>query len=664
MDITNYFARGNDEQLAKELIKKFDDFERFLVATNRMELVKASYNFYYNLQLGNILSKAGAAGEILKVSINEYRSQINAIHVAVANTRPDFKSEAATPDYDAQRQCLLSDAAVQHYLEEGGLEAKLIQAVLSALIFGEGFLEVDWSEEDGEIVAVDPKTGNPVFSGAPRTRLHSGLNVARDINLRDGDDFRWCIVRSFESKWTLAGEFPQHADHILGTSTQKRTIDDVYTKVRTVSDKDADTIEVFRFYHDPMKRVLPQGKQAVMIGGKIMKQEALTKNYNKIPVERLACMQMEGTILPYSGAFDLLPLMQATNMLMTAAVSNAINLALTSIWTPPGAENSFSMKQLAGGFTHIQSPVKPEPLVLAANSPEIWNTLSQIKGRSNELMGANAVSRGDLAAASGLKSGTALATMLASATQVQNQLTQRWRSFCEGATNLLLSVLQKNASTPLLISIGGKNQSATIKAFTNKDVAMVRRIRATMISPILNTHAGKLELANNLLTQFPTLMDPTKYINVLTSGRIEGLVSPTFDQNMALLAEAEAIRQGKPIKPLLLERHDLFIKENLKLISTPDAKEDDNLVERVRVVILQRLDLWQQLENDPQLATLVGIAPIPPAALPPPANANKAPSNPGLPQEGQEADPSKLPTGADPQLQAAYEQSGIPGQPQ
>ena len=661
-NLKQYFAKGDDEVLAKNLTAKIEEYERFLDSTGRLELIRQSYQFFYNQQIGNTLTKSGTSGEILKVSVNHYRAFLNGVHIAVSNTRPDFKSEAATTDYEAQSQCLLSDSIIQHYLEEEGMEAQLIQAPLSALIDGEVFQEVDWDENTGEIVAIDPTNGNPVYSGCPRMRMHSGLAVTRDVNLRDGDKFQWVCIRSYENKWQIAGQYPKHADHILAATQTPRNIDKIFEKIRVMADQNSDLIEVYRFYHNPMQGLLPQGKQAVMVGGRVLEQAPLTKNYSRIPVERLACMQMEGSLLPYSQAWDLIPLMQASNILMTAAVSNAINLALTSLWTPMGTENNFSMKQLAGGFTHIQSAVKPEPLMLAGSSPEVWNTYNQLQNNAQLLIGANAVSRGDLANAAQLKSGTALATMLASAVQVQNQLSQRWRKFCEGSVNLLIETLQKNAKAPLLISIAGRNQGATLKAFSSKEIAMVRRVRASMVSPILNTQAGKLELANNLLQQFPTLMDPTKYINVLTSGRIEGLISPTYDQNMALLAEAEAIRQGRAIKPLLLERHDLFIKENLKLISTPEAKEDDDLVERVRQVILQRLDLWQQLETDPQLAVLVGISPIPPAQPPAPPEANQVPkgSDPLQDPSLNAADPSNLPKEADPSLQAAYEQTGLP----
>ena len=656
--LNSYFARMNGEQLAKALTDKIDNFEKYLDSTGRLHLIQTSYEHFYNLKLGSTLTKAGNSGEILKISVNNYRSFVNNIHVLIANTKPHFKSEASSADYEAQSECLLADAILDHYLADGELEPQIIQAVLDALIYGECFLEVDWAEEDGTEIAIDPETQQPVYSGNIRTKLHNSLNVIRDTNLRNGDDLPWVIVRSFEDKWQLAAQYPEHEDHILSVTSNadRRWTDTVYSKIRGLTGQDSDSIAVYRFYHATKKGVLPQGKEALMINGRIVEELPLTAHYRSLPVKRLAAMAMEGSFLPYSQAWDLLPLMQATNALMTAAVSNATNLALTSLWIQSGSGQNFSMKTLAGGFTLLESASPPQPLNLASNSPEIWNTLGQLQQQAQLLTGLNSVARGDLQAASQLKSGTALATMLAQSVQVQSMLQQRWRKFSEEVANLVLEVLQVNAKSPLLISIAGQNQRAYIRAFSRDSIASVKKVRAELQNPVLSTQAGKLEIANNLLQQFPQMMDPTKYINVLTTGRLEGMVSPTFDQNMALLAESEAIREGKPVKPLLLERHDLFIKENLKLISTPEAKEDDGLVDRINEIVMQRLDLWEQLDADAQLASLVGIPPLQQPA-PPPADATTAPSEPLAEPNMNVADPSGLPPEADPALQAAYDQA-------
>lgn len=665
MKIDDYFARKTDDELAKALQTKIDDFERFIDTTGRLAIVKESYEHAYNLKLGAVLTRSGPQGEIMRVSINEYRAFLNSAHITVANVRPQFKAEAATPDNKSQSECLLADAILDHYLDEGELEAELTKAPLDAMIFGEVFSSVLWNENGGEEIAVNA-SGAVEFGGAPETQLHNGFNVIRDVNSRNGDEFDWVIVRCHENKWTLAAQHPDHVEHILNKSSNAglRNTDTIYQKVRGIQDLDSDTIEVYRFFHAAVKGVLPQGKQALMINGKMIIQEALTKNYKQLPLTRLACGQMDSTLLPYSHAWDILPICQATNVLMTAAVTNAIGLALSSVWTPPGAGNDLSMKQLGGGLTHIQSAQKPEPLALAANSPEIWNTMNQLNNRAQILMGQNAVSQGDLGQASGIKSGTALATMLAKAAQANTMLSQRWRKYCEDTSNLMLEVVQINAQSPLLISIAGTSKASSLKAFTSKDISSVRRFRAVTVNPMLSRPEGKLEVANNLLQQFPQDMNPAIYMNVVNTGRMEGLDNGTFDQNMALLAEAEAIRQGKEIMPLLLERHDKFIKEDLKLIATPEAKEDGGLVDRVSAAILQRLKLWQDLCNDPQLATLVGIPPIPmgaPALPPGVPQGSQPPSNSGLPvPPPQTAKPSGLPKGAPEDLQASYQASGIP----
>lgn len=665
MQVNDYFARKNDDDLAKELKKRIQDFQKHLETTGRLKLIAEAYTQHYNLKVGNLLTKTGSQGEILRCSANMFRSYVNNIHVLVAQTKPSFKAEAKDSSFESQAQCILGDAVIDDFLQEGGLEAQFIEAPLLAQIYGDVWLEWDWSEEDGHEIAKDPETGAPVYSGYPISKLHNGLNVTRDVNLRDGDAYKWVIVTAWENKWSLAARYPQHAETILsGTTDKKIFADSVYGQIRGSGDKDSDLVEVNRFYHEPLRGVLPQGKEALMINDTIIEALPLTKHYRrKIPVVRMAAGSMEGSALPYSGAWDLLPLCQATQALLSAAVSNAINLALTSIWCQTGSAENLSISQLKGGFTLFESPVMPQPLNLAHNSPEIWNTINQLERIGQLTTGLNSVARGDLAAASNLKSGTALATVLASAVQFQNTLQQRWKSFCEEAVNILLEVVQKNATQPMLISISGSAGRAYQKAFSGTDLVSVRKIRAELQNPILSTQGGKLEVANNLVTQFPQLMDPTKYINVLKTGDISGLENGSFDLNMVLLAESEALKNGKPSKALLLERHDLYIMNAMKLIATPDAKIQDDLVDNVNAYVQDHLDQWAILMANPQWAALVGIAPMPMGnpqqAADPGAGLGPSGTNPSMAAEGQQARPSPLPKNAGPQLQAAYEGSGV-----
>lgn len=668
MPITDYFALKNDDELAKELDKRIDDFDKHMEATGRVKLIAESYEQHYNLKMGNLITKSGGQGEIIKCSANLYRSYVNNIHVLVGQTKPFFKAEAKDGTTQAQGQCVLGDAVIEHYMQEGNVEAQLIEAILGAQLGGDVFMEVDWDETEGAEIAIDPETQQMVHSGALKTKMHAGLNVKRDINLRDGDDLKWAIVCAVENKWALAAQYPQHADFILETSVSKRKTfsDSIYSKVRPLSDKNSDLVEISRFYHAPLKGVLPQGKEALMINGRIIEAIPLTKYYRKrIPLARMAAGSMEGTMLPYSSAWDLLPLCQARQHLLNAAISNAMNLALTSVWAQSGSAEQLSISQLKGGFTLFESPSMPQALNLAHSSPEIWNTMNQIENLGQVISGLNSVARGDLAAASNLKSGTALATVLASAVQFQNMLQQRWKTFCEEAVNLIFDVLQKNATTPLLISISGSAGRSYQKAFTGKDLASVRKIRAEMQNPILSTQAGKLEMANNLTKQFPQQMDSSKYINVVKTGNLDGVQNSAFDANMVLLSEAEALRSGKRVKALLLERHDLHILDHIKLIATPDAKDDQELVDNVSDHIQQHLDQWEILKANPQWAALVGV-PMLPDAMPPPGVGPNAqapngpmPSNPAMDAQAKVAQPSPLPANAGPGIQAAYEQSGV-----
>lgn len=607
-----YWAKSDGDQLADEMGKKIESFDRYIESIGRLERIKRSWEYVYGLTEGAYgLRKTGKVGEIIKISVNNYRAFANNIHVLLTQAKSHFECQAENMDFKSQAETILGKAIVDYYTDEAGIGSDFSLSALDMLIFAEVFMEVDWDEGKGDQIAIDPETRSPVFKGDISTKRHNSLNVIRDTHLRSHKANKWYIVRDYVDKYELAATYPEHEEHILQQSSRKqsdyRGADSIYFKIRNQVDDGGDMIEIQRLYHAPT-RVMPDGVEALVIGKKVIFKRTLAETYESMPLKRLAASDIEGTFLPYSPLWDLIPLCQASDHLMTAQVTNATNLAFTNIWS---TDPNLKVSQLSSGMGLISSAQKPEALNLGSSSPELQRTMELIQGKSQFLTGINSVAAGQPEAVSNIKSGNGLALILSTAVQFQSILQERYAEFRSDVMTSVIETIQKNATLPMVISIAGKGKVRYTKTFKKDDIASVKRVKCIVSSPIMATIGGRMQIADNLAEKFPGQITMQAYVSVLQTGNLDHIEGESFDESMALLAENEAIASGKEVAVNILENHPLHIKNHLKNISSPEAKEDPELIERTTAHILKHLDEWTRLSNElPELLSIIGIPPL------------------------------------------------------
>lgn len=664
-----YWATLDGEAFVSEVKRKVDAYDRYIESIGRLNRIKTSWQYLYGMADGaDGLKKSGKAGEIVRISINNFRAFLNNIHVLLTQAKSYFECQAENMDIKSQSECILGKAIVNFYLDHAGLGGEFSRAVFEALCFGEIFMEVDWDESKGNDFAIEPETGKAVKTGDINVKTHNSLNVIRDTALRSHRKSRWIIVRDFDDKYELAATYPEHADYIIdqrckNSSNGFRTKDAIYDKLRSLVTDSGDHIEYFRVYHEDTK-ACPDGLEAVIIGDRIVRRATLFENYREIPVKRLAVADIEGTFLAYTPMWDLIPICQASDYLTTAQVTNAINLAFTNIWSQ---DPNLKISQLSSAMGLINSATKPEALNLASSSPELEKGIAMLQQKAQFLTGINSVAAGQPEAVSNIKSGNGLALILSTAVQFQSAFQERYADFRSDIATLLIKVLQINATVPMLISITGRQNMRETKRFKGGDIKGVKRVKCSLTSPIMATIGGRMQVADNLVEKFPGQVTIQAYISVLQTGLLDHIESGFFNEQMAILAENEALGAGKQKPVFIMENHPLHIKEHLKLIFAPDAKDDPQLVNIVMEHVMDHFSKWGSM--DPAMLQAVGIPPmaLPAAPMPQPGQGGSgqpAPQNAGdasrsepmAPPEPNLPSMPKLPGAAPEEAFAAYDQ--------
>jgi len=674
-----YWADEQDlELLHSKLTGLNEDWYEYLQETGIAYIAQRSYRAYYGSHLnssqdgalfggagGGGIERGGKKGEIAKTKANHFRNVIlHAIQLATS-TQPAFKSVAVNNDYKSQAQALLSDNIWEYYYKDYALNKLRIDTLETSYISGEAFAFAPWNDAVGDVVIAD-ENGKETFGGDLQYYGNlSTFDVARDVESREANvqKHSWVIVRHRVNKWDLAAEYPDSKDDILGSTN----VEDTYNSnlsgewLRASPEEyDSDQIQVFTFLHkkSPSMR---QGRATVFVGAGILDDGPF--DYDKYPLYRVAAANVKDSCLGYSPAFDLIAIQHGLDICTTAVMTNNANNAIQKVWTKKS--DPLTTEEIDGDMIHMQSNEKPEGINLTNSAKETYNLRAELKAEIETLSGINSTVRGQPPAS--LKSGAALALVVSQAVEFGSMMEASLTEFMEELATDTIINLQTKSKSPRLIEIMGKGNRPFAKEFVGNDISLIRRILAQTVNPLSKTISGRLELAREL-SERGIIKDPGDYIEVLMTGRVDGITQGTAHEQLALTEENEALQAGEPVSVVKIENHPIHIKEHSTLLYSPIAKNDAELTKTVLDHIQAHLDQWRTM--DPAMLAVLGIPPMPmgqgPGMVPPQAGGPPPAGGPGGPNpEGPPMPPPgmapdmptmpNMPPGSPPQAVEAYE---------
>lgn len=626
-----YFAAepAFSREIGDAILKKIEEYGLYLRTSGRIWLYRRSYDYYFQATIKNgRLTKSGDQGQYTNICINDYRNLGQNIINLTMQQKPDFEPRAANSDYKSQAQTILAGQILDYYQSEKKWDKYIRQSLEDQYIFGEGFIEMAWDQSLGDAYTVDPTTGREINQGDIFLNNYSPLDVARDVN-REGPGDDWIIVRRWVNRFDLVAKYPDLKDKILLLPSV--TEQDRANHFVGFWNKGSDLVSLITFYHKKTP-ALPNGRRVLMSNDSEMVFEDGALPYKGIPVFRIVASEHRGSIFGYSIGFDLLGIQEASNTLHSTILTNQVNFGVQSVMCPRGA--GLSAEKIGNGGLNMiyydEKKGKPEPLNLTSTPAEVFNYIGILNKASETISGVNSVARGNPEAS--LKSGSALALVLSSATQFTMNLQESYADLVEDLGTHLIDILKAYASTPRMAAIAGKANSSLLKEFTGQDLKDITRVTVDMGNPMTRTTAGKVNLADALL-QHGFIQDPEEYLMVMQTGQLEPMIHNQTAELLLIRSENEAMKDGSnPVIALLTDDHHTHILEHTAVLSDPSARMDQQLVQRVTQHMQEHINI---LSNPAQANLLISMGqhPIMPPGMPQsmPGQPNGAPAG-GPPQ--------------------------------
>lgn len=636
----DYWAREEDESaLVSHLESRVEEFRNYQRSSAYWRwLIKNwqySHNLYFDDQIDSIgVSALGEQGELVGYAVNHFRNLLQQLLTLVTRDRPALIVRAKNSDAKSIIQSRLGKSLVESYFRDKNGEKYLKRAVEDALVFAQGYVEVTWDPRLGEEIDAEPESGRIEYEGDVQFANPTAWDVFYDLGQTDWDKQAYNIVRKPENKWNLIVQHPEQREEILAAEQFPDSYDDTNRPLLLENDiyQKTDQVSVFYFYHRKTD-ALPNGRLVKFIPGAILLDTDLP--YRDLPLHRVVPGELLLSPFGYTPAFDLQAPQEILNQESSAIATNHKSFAIQNVWTQTG--DNVTQAELEGGLNHVQSDTMPEPLNLTATPPEVFQFLERTMEDMELISGINSVARGQPEAS--LKSGAALALIDAKAVQFASSLIHSYHQLLEAVGTGILNLLRDFAQTERVISVVGIHNATHLKQFKSEDLSEIDRVVVESTNPVLNTFAGRVEMADKLLAG-GLITTPEEYLNVLQTGQVESMLEAENAQLAKVRNESESLLQGGEAYASPYDNHVLHIKEHHSILSSVEASLDDELVSRVAAHISEHVLLLQDAEIQKVLMVLGYPIPLPPThiggeGMPPMPAAGAPPGAPPAgPQEG------------------------------
>lgn len=615
----------------KDRVKRYDDY---VYMTGRLELWSRAYNYYNAANTtGGTLNRSGEQGEYTELTANHFRNILIHILNLITGERPTFEARATNTDFDSMAQTQVANGILDYYNRFKNMAEFTSKAVEIANQFGEGYVYAGWDYSLGDPYMVNPQTQQVEKQGDIFFKNFTPMDVVFDYTgCMRGAPRQWHVIRDFQNKWDLIERYPEMKDKILRYATDSNRWQ--YLRVGYYWNVPTDYVPVFVFLHEKTN-ACPNGRYFTYLDSDCwFIDAAMPDSYDKSPLHRMCPSEQINSGFGYTPAYDILPLQEAIDGLYSTILTNQTTFGVQNILVPSGA--NITTSTLTDGLNIIEYEAKlgePKPLVLLGTPPEIFEFLEKLEQVMQTISGVNSVVRGD--PDSSLKSGSALALVQSQAIQFISDLQKSYVSLLEELGTSVIKILQENATTPRMIEVSGKTNKSYLKAFTNQNISSIHRVTVDLGNPVSRTTAGKVSIADNLL-KAGMIEDPSQYLQVLTTGKLEPLIEGKISELMLVRSENEGMSDGKGASVIAIDNHVLHIMEHKSLLSNLDSRTNPQIVQLVLSHIDQHIQIWQQISmSNPALLQAMGqpLAP-PPMMLPPPPipgempNPNAPPSQP------------------------------------
>lgn len=598
-----YWANMPPEEIGKYLEDRVSNYYNYLTISNMAILMRQVYYQYYDCVFdGGQTFHIGSNGQLTHVSINFYKNLIDHQANIINQQRQEMECQPVNTDFESLAQVKIGNKLIDYAEDKKELGKYIDNAVIDALLYGEGFTTVEWDQTGGELYTYDMASGGQtVQSGDIVCHNYDPFNCIRDITKSSAGEVEWHIMRSFVNRHNLIAKYPHYKDEILDMPSKYNDIHQTsLMNVMMFAPSDSDDVAFYTFFHKKTA-ACPDGRVVHFCSADLV-LDSNPMPYKAYPVIRISAGELKGTAFGYSSSFSLLQIQELINGLYSGIQTNLEAGLVNNVYIPE--QCNMSEPEIIGDnsfVTYNKDGGKPEVLDLAKTSSDAWTHLNILKQDMNILSGISSVTQGQIPSAN--MSGAAMALQNNTSLQFLNKPAQSRLFGQEKQANLVISCYQDFADVPRVAEIAGKSNQGLMKEFTKKDLVYIDRVKAKTINPLSKTPAG-IETILTSIVQSGVPITKQEIIQLYETGEIE--TSYEGQENELLLIKSENEDMMTGINPVVADDDDhvLHLSEHRFVSANPDVRKNPQIFQAVEAH--KQMHLQKLAQMNPVLAQITG----------------------------------------------------------
>jgi len=460
-------------------------------------------------------------------------------------------------------------------------------------------------------------------------RSRAPWDVFYEPTLEDFDDHMWRVDRDRGNKWDLCARYPEHREKLLAMDSSDEFAIEAFFGFDAES-VNTDELVVKHFYH-AKTRALPTGRYIMYVGDIVLFDDSLPYDgdsfADQLPFVDYCPAEFIGTALGYADSWDLIPLNQMLDQVLSDTATNVANLGRATLVGEEGMD--FDLDALAAGMRMLtippgaQMPQYMQPPPLGEGAQFIFGLLNE---KFASISGLNPTARGQ--STSNVTSGEMAALFHSIAVEVNSGRQMAVDSHRERVANKILQVTQKFAEHPIMLTITGADSRQYSKEVSPAVFKGVHQVVMKTANPMNRTAAGRLQKVQ-IMKEFPGAIEtPSQIDTMLMTGALEPLYKAPMAKTMRIAWENEQLRQGPPVQqsqdpmtgevletvpacPVLVEDpHEMHVPEHYAELCKPELLMNDAARKAILAHMREHRRIWAT-QLDAGYAALLKIAPPP-----------------------------------------------------
>lgn len=522
-----------------------------------------AYNAYYaNAIAGDCdsaLSFLGESGELVKTSVNELRTVSRQFISLITKQKLAFESVVLQTDGQALSDARLADCLADYVVDSQNLDSKSDRMAEQAYLYGLGVMGCLWRADLGPDYVAD---GQRILKQGDIEVFNLDLEDVRFLPWQcEEDEIEAVVFRRRRNRYALINLYPDLENEIEacgGVSDKEDESDNrisvIYLVVKDTAACPSGRLTVF----------LEESPNTILADG--------PNPYKEFPIVLMAPESLQTPcVYGYPKILDLLPVQENLDAVVSAITTNLSAFGVQAILAPE--QMGLSVKDIAGlNFITYNSAAagggKIEPLQLTANPPDSYKYVEMCIQSLTQLSGLNQAVRGN--PPPGVTAAIAISTLSANALEFLQTFSKSYNRAVEELVLLAVRCYATFARTERQIPVKPSANETTFKTFVGSQLENVRSLRLKITNPLAQTIAGRVGIAEQLLSQGKA--SAGEYLQLLNTGSLEAVTDDGADEQDFINKENDALRRGEIVRALSLDNHANHIRQHKGLLNDPETR--------------------------------------------------------------------------------------------